>query len=153
MLFAKSRHQYKQDPWIHIAKLLNVSIEQAKRSTKDQSSFAGRLCNATLQQQVYHLEDFNCTVLYPKYTFNSESCHHFVLNLESQPSKNACPAFQKTYCRPGHNFWRNCRPLRWDALGNCLASHTESKHYAVRDRFRQAMRPYNDILTRWRNPS
>ena len=22
--------------------------------------------------------------------------------------------------------WRNCRPLRWDALGNCLASHTET---------------------------
>ena len=49
MLFAKSRHQiYKQEPWIHIAKLLNVSTEHAKRSTKDQSGFAGRLCSATL---------------------------------------------------------------------------------------------------------
>ena len=105
MLFAKSRHQYKQDPWIHIAKLLNVSIEQAKRSTKDQSGFAGRLCNATLQQQVYHLEDFNCTVLYPMYTFNPKSCHHFAL-------------------KPRISAFKKCR-----------------------DRFRQAIRPYSDILT------
>ena len=49
---AKSRHQYKQEPWIHIVKLLNVSTEQAKRFTKDQSGFAGRLCSATLWQQV-----------------------------------------------------------------------------------------------------
>ena len=27
-------------PWINIAKLLNVSIEQAKRSTQDKSGFA-----------------------------------------------------------------------------------------------------------------
>lgn len=88
MLFAKSRHQYKQDPWIHIAKLLNVSIEQAKRYTRDQSGFAGRLCNATLQQQVYHLDDFNSTVLHPMYTFNPESCHHFAF-------KPRIPAFKK----------------------------------------------------------
>ena len=32
MLFAKSRHQiYKREPWIHIAKLLNVSTEHAKK--------------------------------------------------------------------------------------------------------------------------
>ena len=152
MLFAKSRHQYKQDPWIHIAKLLNVSIEQVKRSTKDQSGFAGRLCSATLWQQVYHLEDFNFTVLYPMYTFNPKSCHHFAL-------KPRIPAFKKCMSCISENLlqtwtsWRNCRPPRWDALGNCLASHTESKHHAVRDRFRQAIRPYNDILTRWRNPS
>ena len=34
MLFAKSRRPYKRDPWINIAKLINVSIEQAKRSTR-----------------------------------------------------------------------------------------------------------------------
>ena len=33
MLFAKSRRPYKRDPWINIARLINVSIEQAKRST------------------------------------------------------------------------------------------------------------------------
>ena len=36
----KSRRPYKWDPWINIAKLLNVSIEQAKRSTQDKSGFA-----------------------------------------------------------------------------------------------------------------
>ena len=40
MLFAKSRRPYKRDPWINIAKSLNVTIEQAKRSTQDKSSFA-----------------------------------------------------------------------------------------------------------------
>ena len=50
MLFAKSRRPYKRDPsrshstgentahrspWINIAKLLNVSMEQAKRSTQE----------------------------------------------------------------------------------------------------------------------
>ena len=40
MLFSKSRRPYKRDPWINIAKLLNVSIEQAKRSTQDKSDFA-----------------------------------------------------------------------------------------------------------------
>ena len=34
-LFAKSR-----DPWINIAKLLNVSNEQAKRFTEGKSGFA-----------------------------------------------------------------------------------------------------------------
>ena len=36
----KSRRPYKLDPWINIAKLLNVSIEQTKRSTQDKSGFA-----------------------------------------------------------------------------------------------------------------
>ena len=98
------------------------------------------------------LEDFNFTVLYPMYTFNPKSCHHFAL-------KPRIPAFKKCMSCISENLlqtwtsWRNCRPPRWDALGNCLASHTESKHHAVRDRFRQAIRPYNDILTRWRNPT
>ena len=42
MLFSigKFRHPYKQDPWIYIAKLINVSTEQVKRSTQDKSGFA-----------------------------------------------------------------------------------------------------------------
>ena len=40
MLFAKSRRPYKRDPWINIAKLLNVSNEQAKRFTEGKSGFA-----------------------------------------------------------------------------------------------------------------
>ena len=40
MLFAKSRRPYKRDPWINIAKLINVSTEQAKRSTQDKSGFS-----------------------------------------------------------------------------------------------------------------
>ena len=40
MLFAKSRQPYKRDPWINIAKLLNVPIKLAKRSTQDKSGFA-----------------------------------------------------------------------------------------------------------------
>ena len=40
MLFAKSRRPYKRDPWINTAKLLNFSIEKAKRSKQDKSSFA-----------------------------------------------------------------------------------------------------------------
>ena len=40
MLFAKSRPPYKRDPWIKIAKLLNVPIKLAKRSTQDKSGFA-----------------------------------------------------------------------------------------------------------------
>ena len=40
MLFAKSRRPYKQDPWINIAKSLNVFIEHAKRSTLDKNGFA-----------------------------------------------------------------------------------------------------------------
>ena len=39
MPFAKSRRPYKLDPCINIAKLLNVSIEQAKRSTEDKLGF------------------------------------------------------------------------------------------------------------------
>ena len=38
-LFAKSKRLYQQDPWINIAKLLNVFIEQAKRSTQNKSGF------------------------------------------------------------------------------------------------------------------
>ena len=40
MLYAKSRRPYKRDPWINTAKLLNFSIEQAKRSKQDKSGFA-----------------------------------------------------------------------------------------------------------------
>ena len=40
MLFATSRRPYKRDPWINIAKLINVPIEQAKRSTQGKSGFA-----------------------------------------------------------------------------------------------------------------
>ena len=39
MLFAKSKRLYQLDPWINIAKLLNVFIEQAKRSTQNKSGF------------------------------------------------------------------------------------------------------------------
>ena len=39
MLLAKSRRPYKRDPWINVAKLSNVSIGQAKRSTQDKSGF------------------------------------------------------------------------------------------------------------------
>ena len=40
MLFANSRCLYKRDPWINIAKLSNVAIEQAKSLTQDNSGFA-----------------------------------------------------------------------------------------------------------------
>ena len=40
MLFAKSRRPYKRDSWTNIAILLNVFIEQAKRSTQNKSGFA-----------------------------------------------------------------------------------------------------------------
>ena len=40
MLFAKSRRPYKRDPWINIAKLLNVSTKQAKMFTEGKSGFA-----------------------------------------------------------------------------------------------------------------
>ena len=39
MLFAKSKRLYQLDPWINIAKLLNVFVEQAKRSTQSKSGF------------------------------------------------------------------------------------------------------------------
>ena len=39
MLFAKSKRLYQLDPWINIAKLLNVFIEQAKRFTQSKSGF------------------------------------------------------------------------------------------------------------------
>ena len=40
MLFAKSKRPYKRGPWINIAKLSNVSIEQAKSFTQHKSGFA-----------------------------------------------------------------------------------------------------------------
>ena len=40
MLFANSRRPYKRGPWINIAKLSNVSIEQTKSFTQDKSGFA-----------------------------------------------------------------------------------------------------------------
>ena len=45
MLFStgKFRHRYKQDPWIYVAKLFNVSTKQAKRSTQDKSGFTARV--------------------------------------------------------------------------------------------------------------
>lgn len=67
MLFAK-RRPYKGDPRINIGKLLNVSFEQANRSTQNKSGFAvlvdqyGRRCNFSNSFTV--LEDFNCSVLY-----------------------------------------------------------------------------------------
>ena len=40
LLFASSRRPYKRDPSINIAKLINVAIEQAKRSSQGKSGFA-----------------------------------------------------------------------------------------------------------------
>ena len=40
ILFAKSKKPYYRDPWINISKLLNVSIEQAKRMTQGKAGFA-----------------------------------------------------------------------------------------------------------------
>ena len=40
MLLTKSRCPYQWNLWINIAKLLNVSIEEAKWSTQDKSGFA-----------------------------------------------------------------------------------------------------------------
>ena len=40
MLFVKSRRPYKRGPWINIAKLSNVSIEQTKSFKQDESGFA-----------------------------------------------------------------------------------------------------------------
>ena len=40
MLFAIPKRPYYRDPWINIAKMLNVSIEQAKRSTQLKAGFA-----------------------------------------------------------------------------------------------------------------
>ena len=47
MLFAKSSRSHKRDPWINIAKLLNVTVEQAKRSKQDKSG-----CFAVLVDRV-----------------------------------------------------------------------------------------------------
>ena len=85
------------------------------------------------------------------YTFNPESCNHFAL-------KPRIPAFKKGKSCISENLlqtwtcWRNCRPLRWDALGNFLASHTKSTNDAVRDRIRQAIGPYDDIFTMVKKP-
>ena len=40
MLLVKSKHPYQRDPWINIAKLLNISIEKANRCTQDKVGFA-----------------------------------------------------------------------------------------------------------------
>ena len=40
MMFAKATRGYYRDPWIKISSLLNVSIEQAKRSTQSRNKFA-----------------------------------------------------------------------------------------------------------------
>ena len=57
MLFAKSKRLYRLDPWINIAKLLNVFIEQAKRSTQNKSGFTALVdrvvANATPWQHDY----------------------------------------------------------------------------------------------------
>ena len=51
MLFAIPKRAYHRDPWINIAKMLEVSIEQAKRSTQLKAGFAAlvgrQLDNAT----------------------------------------------------------------------------------------------------------
>ena len=46
MLFAIPKLKYHRDPWINISKLLNVSIEQAKRTTQLKAGFA-----ALIEQQ------------------------------------------------------------------------------------------------------
>ena len=48
----KSRYPYKQDPWVNVTKLLNVSTEQAKRSTQDQSAFFGGPCSRQYNSMV-----------------------------------------------------------------------------------------------------
>ena len=62
MLFAKSRHPYKWDPWMNVAKLLNVSSEQAKRSKQDKRGLAALanhvLASVTPWQQLNHLGGF-----------------------------------------------------------------------------------------------
>ena len=40
MLFAIPKRKYHRDLWINISKLLNVSIEQAKRTTQLKAGFA-----------------------------------------------------------------------------------------------------------------
>ena len=58
----------------------------------------------------------------------------------------------KNYCNKSFLswFWRNCRPLRWDTLGMKLLGISFGDHItndAVRYRIRQAIGPYDDILT------
>ena len=77
ILFAKSKHPYQWDPWINIAKLLNVSIAWAKRSTQDKSRVISRIgwpCSRQCNSMATWLltGGFNCTALYTnhdKYCF------------------------------------------------------------------------------------
>ena len=43
LLFAEPTKQHYRDPWIRIAKCLNISIEQAKAATQSRSGFNGLL--------------------------------------------------------------------------------------------------------------
>ena len=40
MQLVKSKRPYQVDPWINIAKLLNISIDKANRRTQDKVGFA-----------------------------------------------------------------------------------------------------------------
>ena len=40
MLPVKLKRPYQRDPWINIAKLLNISIDKANRCTQDKVGFA-----------------------------------------------------------------------------------------------------------------
>ena len=40
MQLVKSKRPYQVDPWINIAKLLNISIDKANRCTQDKVGFA-----------------------------------------------------------------------------------------------------------------
>ena len=40
MQLVKSKRRYQVDPWINIAKLLNISIDKANRCTQDKVGFA-----------------------------------------------------------------------------------------------------------------
>ena len=70
----KSKRPHQRDPWLIIAKRLNVSIEQAKKCMQDQGCFAtlvDRVSQSSVQlhEQDYWLEDYTvlyCTVLYQR---------------------------------------------------------------------------------------
>ena len=61
MQLVKSKRPYQVDPWINIAKLLNISIDKANRCTQDKVGFAALdeqvLDNATTWWQDYRLKD------------------------------------------------------------------------------------------------
>ena len=61
MQLVKSKRRYQVDPWINIAKLLNISIDKANRCTQDKVGFAALdeqvLDNATTWWQDYRLKD------------------------------------------------------------------------------------------------